>query len=139
VKREWLLFEDFDKDAQLTERQEQLNGNVRGRRVVLNRIIIVGVPVAPQVAVKMGTAGDERRPNFVDSDQRGADAGGVTRQRLDVHRARVAVCDMRARIDRARRGYCGARRQRQEPQQYDACLDAVARNRSPQPKSLFHS
>jgi hypothetical protein len=51
----------------------------------------------------------------------------------------VAVCDMRARIDRARRGYCGARRQRQEPQQYDACLDAVARNRSPQPKSLFHS
>jgi len=51
VKREGLLFEDFDKDAQLAERQEQFNGNVRGRCVVLNRVIIVGVPVAPRVAL----------------------------------------------------------------------------------------
>jgi hypothetical protein len=134
VKREGLLIEDFDKDAQLTERQEQFNGNARGRRVVLNRVIIVCVPVAPQVALKVGTAGDERGPNFMDSDKRGAEVGGVTRQLPYAHRAGVALSEVWARSDRAGRGYCGARRQRQEPQQHDASLDDATRNRGPQPK-----
>jgi hypothetical protein len=138
VKGEGLLFEDFDKDAQLAERQEQFNGNVRGRCVVLNGVIIVGVPVALQVALKVGMAGGERRPNFMDSDKRGAEVRGVTRQFPDVHRARVALHEVRAaRSDRAGRGYCDARRQRQEPQQHDASLDDATRNRSPQPKTTI--
>jgi hypothetical protein len=93
VKREGLRFEDFDEDAQLAQRQEQFNGDVRGWRVVLNRVIIVGVPIAPQVALKMGAACDERGPDFMDSDQRGADLRSLPRQLLDDHRVRVAVRD----------------------------------------------
>lgn len=137
MKREWLVFEDFDKDAQLAERQEQFNRNIRGRRVVLNRVIIVGVPVVPQVALKVGMAGDQRRPNFMDSDKRVAEARRVTRQLPDVHRACVALREVRARSDRAGRGSCGARRQRQEPQQHDASLNDATRNRSPQPKTTI--
>jgi hypothetical protein len=138
VKGEGLLLEDFDKDAQLAERQEQFNGNVRGRCVVLNGVIVVRVPVALQVALKVGMAGDERPPNFMDSDKRGAEVRGVTHQFLDVHRACVALREVRAaRSDRAGRGYCDARRQRQEPQQHDASLDDATRNRSPQPKTTI--
>ena len=138
MKREGLLFEDFDKDAQLAERQEQFNGNVRGRCVVLNRVIIVGVPVAPRVALNVGMAGDERRPNFMDADKRSAEVRGVTRQLPDVHHACVALREMRAaRSDRAGRGHSDARRQRQEPQQHDASLDDATRNRSPQPKTTI--
>ena len=105
MKGEGLLFEDFDKDAQLAECQEQFNGNVRGRCVVLNGVIIVGVPVSLQVALKVGMAGDERRPNFMDSDKRGAEVRGVTCQLPDVHRACVALREVRAaRSDRAGRG-----------------------------------
>jgi hypothetical protein len=138
VKPEGLLFEDFDKDAQLAERQEQFNGNVRCRCVVLNGVIIVGVPVALPVALKVGMAGDERPPNFMDSDKRGAEVRGVTRQFPDIHRTYVALREVRAaRSDRAGRGYCDARRQRQEPQQHDASLDDATRNRSPQPKTTI--
>jgi len=133
VKREWVLLEDFDRDAQLAQRQEQFDGDIRRRRVVLNGVVIVGVSLAPQVALKMGTAGDQRWPDFVDADERAADAGGVTRQLLDVHCART-VREARVLIERAGRGDCGACRQRQEPQQHDACLDDVTRNRDPQPK-----
>jgi hypothetical protein len=137
VKCEWILFEDFNKDAQLTERQEQFNGDVRGRCVVLNRVIIVGVSDTPRVALKMGTAGDERGPNFVDSDKRGADTGGVTRQLLDDYRVRVAVRDAWACIHRARCGDCGAGGQREKPQKQDACVDEGARSRNPQPEATI--
>ena len=104
MKGKRLALEEFSGDADLAQRQEQIDGDARNRRVVLDRIVVVRVQGSAQVALKMRAAHDQRCAYFSNFDERAADVCCLAGETLDDQRFGLRARDSWLGVNRARRG-----------------------------------
>lgn len=136
-----MLFENLDEYSQLPQGRGRVGIEVRRRRIVLNRVVIVvRARKAMGGALEMRPASDERRLDLVHAGHRPADARGAARHSFEDRGAGLSVRDVCSRVRGPVRRRCGTGRNRQQPEENDAeSLNEVARDGEPRLRSLFHT